>query len=295
MCENIQTINLIYSLLKQKNVGIAKVNRWIDDAKSHSNDSDKWIDELRAHLQCGASEDEFGVSYTSTNEIDNLLTYDYFTLLDDDYPAELKNALKSNTPTIISCKGNTKLLSTKTVGFGGSRKSSELGLQIATDCAMQCVEAGITVVSGYADGIDMVAHRTALINGGTTIIVLPNGLNSFQIRSELRDCWDWNRVLVISEFMPSDKWTAFRAMQRNLTVIALSKSMIIVEAGEKGGSIDAGYKALKLGKALYVTDYASAPNSASGNKILLSNGARSLRKSRHTLRTNMTPVFAGLY
>ena len=61
----------------------------------------------------------------------------------------------------------------------------------------------------------MTAHDTALKNGLSTIIVLPEGISHFSIRKELQPVWDINRVLVISEFLPSDQWMEGRAMQRN--------------------------------------------------------------------------------
>lgn len=59
--------------------------------------------------------------------------------------------------------------------------------------------------------------------GASTIIVLPEGIESFRIKKELEDIWDWNRILVLSEFMHHDKWTAGRAMLPNNTIIGLSE------------------------------------------------------------------------
>ena len=47
--------------------------------------------------------------------------------------------------------------------------------------------------------------------------------------------WDWDRVLVVSQFQPDEPWKAFRAMTRNQLIIALSRVMIVIEAGENGG------------------------------------------------------------
>jgi DNA processing protein len=187
--------------------------------------------------------------------------------------------------------GNQELLKRPCVGFSGSRHVSEKGLWITADCASQLAKEGVCVVSGYANGVDFTAHKTALEQDGTTIIVLPEGIDAFYIRKELSPVWDWNRVLVVSEFMPQDKWLATRAMRRNQTIIGLSDTMLVIEAGETGGSLDAGMKTISYGKSLFVPDYAAAPQSALGNNILLRKGANSLRRSRQSNCTNLDRVW----
>ena len=148
-------------------------------------------------------------------------------------------------------------------------------------------EKDISIVSGYAQGVDKEAHYTALASGGSTIIILPNGISSFYVRQELKDVWDWDRVLVISEYLPKDKWSVSRAMNRNNTIIGLSDIMVVVEAGLTGGSLDAGLRTLEDNKPLYVPLYSDYPESALGNKVLLERGAKSIRRSRQSNRANV--------
>lgn len=145
----------------------------------------------------------------------------------------------------------------------------------------------MSIVSGYAQGVDKEAHYTALASGGSTIIVLPNGISSFYVRQELKDVWDWDRVLVISEYLPKDKWSVSRAMNRNNTIIGLSDIMVVVEAGLTGGSLDAGLRTLEDSKPLYVPLYSDYPESALGNKVLLERGAKCIRRSRQNNRANV--------
>ena len=58
----------------------------------------------------------------------------------------------------------------------------------------------INIVSGFAAGVDMNAHRAALAAGGTTTVVLAEGILRFRVKKEIRDLWDENRTLVVSEF-----------------------------------------------------------------------------------------------
>ncbi len=110
------------------------------------------------------------------------------------------------------------------------------GMAIAEGVASQLADNDFCFVSGYANGVDMIVHKTALERGASTIMVLPEGISSFYVKKELKSVWDWNHILVVREFEPFAKWQISRAMQRNRTIIALSQAMMVIEAGEKGGS-----------------------------------------------------------
>ena len=80
-------------------------------------------------------------------------------------------------------------------------------------------------------------------------------------------------------------------MARNLVIIGLSKAMIVIEAGEKGGTMNAGLETLKHGTPLYVAEYQDMSVDARGNKILLDMGGKRLARSRATGRANMFHIF----
>lgn len=136
----------------------------------------------------------------------------------------------------------------------------------------------------------MIAHQTALKHGASTIIVLSEGISHFCICPAFRDIWDWNRVLVISEFMPYDKWMASKAMKRNLTIIGLSDAMLVIEDSETGGSLNAWINTMEGGKSLFVPQYNEIPTSALGNNILLGKGTSALKLKRDTRRANMENI-----
>ncbi|MFN3262251.1 MAG: DNA-processing protein DprA [Pikeienuella sp.] len=211
------------------------------------------------------------------------------------YPRSLSDILGGKAPGNIYCMGNTDLLQKPSVGFCGSRRASEQGLAVANDCASQAAELGLNVVSGNAAGVDEVAHYMALASGGTTILVLPEGINNFRIRKSFSSVWDWNRVLVVSQFEPSSVWQAYRAMERNKVIIGLSGAMIVIEAGEKGGTLDAGNATLSMGVPLFVAHYDSLSADAKGNAILINKGGIPLNKLRSTERANMNKVKDSLY
>jgi predicted Rossmann fold nucleotide-binding protein DprA/Smf involved in DNA uptake len=81
-------------------------------------------------------------------------------------------------------------------------------------------------------------------------------------------------------------------MQRNKTICALSRAMILIESASTGGSMEAGRAALKMGTPLYAPVYDSMPETAVGNRELLEQGAHPLLKSRSTGRANMKEVLS---
>lgn len=206
---------------------------------------------------------------------------------DEAYPPDLS---RGGRAPVISARGNLALLDTPGLGFCGSRKASTRGLAVATDCAEQSVAAGFTLISGNATGVDFAAHRAALATGGATILVLPEGIDRFRIRRDLRPVWDWSRALVLSIFPDNAVWRAHQAMQRNETIIALSRAMIVIEAGETGGTLAAGLRTLELHNPLFVADYENVETVAPGNARLLSEGAERLRRSRETGRANVAAL-----
>lgn len=208
------------------------------------------------------------------------------------YPKRLTRLYGSKAPDTLHCMGNLELLNKDGVGFCGSRKSSERGLATAADCASQAAESDIVVVSGNAAGVDEVAHYEALRAGGSTILVLPEGLSNFRVRKNLRDVWDWGRVLVVSQFKADTVWRAYQAMARNKTIIGLSRAMIVIEAGEKGGTLAAGRQTLDANMPLFVADYEILRPEAKGNSMLLNLGAFPLKRLRSTERANMDKVWA---
>lgn len=212
------------------------------------------------------------------------------TILDPAYPTLLKHTLGDGAPVLLFCVGNTDLFQRPAAGFCGSREATEKGLMAASDTADLLARQGINVVSGYAAGVDMHAHRAALGAGGSTTVVLAEGILRFRVKKEIREQWDPERVLVVSEFGPNHPWSISQAMQRNRTICGLSRALILIEARANGGSIEAGRASLKLGVPLFAAVYEGMPESATGNKEILQNGARPLMKSRTANRTNIRPV-----
>lgn len=193
---------------------------------------------------------------------------------DTDYPASLIFNGKPAAP-ILFHKGNTALFAQPSIGMCGSRNVSELGLKAARSCGVQVALNGMAVVSGYAKGVDTATHLAALESSGSTVIVLAEGFDHFRIKREFRDHLDWARTLVVSQFPPSQPWKAFAAMARNGIIFGLSRALVVIEAGERGGTLAAGEGAMKLGRQVIVLDFGDS--TPPGNSKLLEAGAQAVR------------------
>ena len=213
---------------------------------------------------------------------------------DPQYPQRLKTIMGADAPKHLYMTGNSEILKMKGIGFSGARKASDKGLQIAQDCATQTVEHNLSVISGNAAGIDFQAHYHCLNNGGKTILVLPEGINRFKVKYALETVWNWDNVLVVSQFEPNDSWEGFRAFKRNQLIIGLSKAVIIAEAGERGGTLNTGNETLRYGLPLYVALHQDMSIFGRGNQILLDKGAQKLTKSRATNKANLTEIFENI-
>jgi DNA protecting protein DprA len=202
----------------------------------------------------------------------------------------LSGFARKNLPPVLFIRGPADLVTARGVGFCGSRSATERGLAVAADIAEQVADQDLNVVSGGAKGVDITAHRTALSHGGTTTVVLAEGILQYRMRQELRDVFDPARTLLVSEFFPDDRWLAGRAMQRNRTICAFSRALILIEARSTGGTFAAGEAALGMGLPLFTADYSSQHESNDGNRILLERGAVRLRQSRSTGKANLTQL-----
>lgn len=183
--------------------------------------------------------------------------------------------LLENAPPAFFILGNTSLLSKPGVGICGSRNVSDEGLCAAQTCGQIAATQGLVSVSGYARGVDMATHVSTLEHGGSTIIVLPEGIQNFKVkRGEISMVWDPSRTLVVSQFSPTQPWTTGGAMTRNNVIIGLSLALVVVEAGEAGGTLAAGKRALELGRRVIALEFARTPR---GNSMLVERGAVAAR------------------
>jgi DNA processing protein len=173
-------------------------------------------------------------------------------------------------PKELYAAGNLALSNRPSVAIVGSRHSSEHGLETTSRIARAVAEAGIVVISGYAKGVDTAAHVAALEASGDTVFVLPFGFKHFHVKRELKPLVSREHVLAISQFAFGQPWFASAAMKRNEVVCGLADCVIVIEAGESGGTVEAARTARALDKRLYIVEFKQPAPSAVGNAHLIS-------------------------
>jgi len=206
------------------------------------------------------------------------------------YASHLVDVLGDDAPPVVFARGDLSVLTKKAVGFCGARSASEKGIHVASQSAIQLAGFDVNVVSGYAKGVDLTAHRAVMEAGGVTTIVLAEGILHFRAKREVIALLDDSNHLVISEFPPGLPWSGRNAMQRNKTICGLSDAVICVESGMRGGTFAAAETTLSLNLPLFVADYAQPTESAAGNRHFIDRGATPLRGDR-----NGTPNLRRLY
>ena len=245
------------------------------------NDSHVSLEWLR-DLSCASP----SASTESSADSSHLTSSQPLTWNSEAFPANLKPRVP-----ILWAQGDPDLLKAPGVGLCGSRNASDRGLVRARDLAALAASLGLTVVTGLARGVDSEATTAALEAGGQVIGVLPEGISAWHPGRWAAFIAN-GRMLVLSEFRPRAHWQVGQAMQRNATICALGKAMFVIEAGQTGGTLNAGQTALRMGTPLYAIRYAER---SVGNELLISAGAvpietkAQLRKALEAVADSPTP------
>lgn len=157
--------------------------------------------------------------------------------------SECKMPRGLNSPLLIYTKGNNKLLeSTKRVGVIGCRIPNKNSLEMAKANIYKAINLGWVIVSGFAKGCDMFAHKTTVKSNGHTIAVLPCGYKSVDTEWLLE-----SGGLVISEYPPLSPVRKYKCVNRNRIIAGYSKGIYVVESGLGGGSQITVNNARKIG------------------------------------------------
>jgi DNA processing protein len=178
-------------------------------------------------------------------------------------------------PFLLFVRGTVLPADSNAVGVVGSRRPSPYGLRQAARFAAGLAAAGITVVSGLARGIDAAAHRGALEAGGRTIAVLGSGLGRIY-PGEHRDLA--RRVAgagaVLTEFPWDSAPRQFHFPHRNRILSALSRAVLVVEAGERSGSLITADWAAEQDREVFAVPGRVDAEEARGCLRLIQDGAR---------------------
>lgn len=217
---------------------------------------------------------------TSAEQINQLIGYCesrniYILTFDDElYPERLRSIY--NPPAVLFCRGDMSCLESDfSISVVGTRKPSDYSVRVTSALVRELCSFGITIVSGFAVGIDITANLSAARCGGKTIAVLGCGLDrdypkeNVQYRSEIE-----RNGLFISEYYPLAGGTRASFPARNRILSGLSLGTVVSEAAVKSGALITANLALSQGKDIF----ALAPHDLfdkryGGNVALIRDGA----------------------
>jgi DNA processing protein len=168
----------------------------------------------------------------------------------------------------------------------GSRKLSGYGKEATEKLVAPLAQAGVTIVSGLAFGIDKVAHETALRAGGKTIAVLGSGIHAEGITptSHKRLGLDITQSgALISEFPPATIPGPGNFPLRNRIIAGLCVGTIVIEAAEKSGSLITARLALDYNREVFAVPGSIFSSASSGTNGLLKQGAQLITSSKDIL------------
>ena len=253
----------VYNIISSVGVSLSDVFELSENEIKHEfNFSQKTLDSLEA-----------------AKNIINNISEEYQKIIDEgiavtpffskNYPERLHELLGNSIPPILYSYGNINILQKRGASILGDNNISSKGEFITYMAAKELAARGITVISGFADGTDMTAHRASLECGGDTIAFLPYGIFKMKIPELLKHTFDEERFLAVSIFQPETVVSKYNAFARNKILCALSYAAYIVESPEERGIFEAAKSVHNLNIPLYTTEYSEYPKNALGNKKIL--------------------------
>ena len=165
---------------------------------------------------------------------DNQIEFSYF--LDKTYPERLKHCLDG--PILYFHRGNIDLKNKKVISIVGTRKVTTYGTTFCQNLIEELAPLNPVIVSGFAYGVDITAHRAAIDNGLQTIACLAHGLNQIYPKvhkkyvSKVKENGGF-----ITEFWSDDPFDRNNFLKRNRIIAGISEATIVIESAEKGGSL----------------------------------------------------------
>ncbi|HIW31436.1 MAG TPA: DNA-processing protein DprA [Candidatus Paenibacillus intestinavium] len=205
--------------------------------------------------------------------------YHCITYWDEQYPEALKQI--AQPPWILYVRGRLELLQRRSLAIVGTRYPTNYGKQCTKLFSGQFAEQGLTIVSGFANGVDTIAHKAALSYSSSTIAILPTAItqcypaNNYELYERVGE-----EGLLISESVHASPVHPGQFHQRNRIIAGLSLASIIIEGERKSGSMITARHALDMDRELFAVPGPIHSAKSEGPNFLIQNGyARMLLSS----------------
>lgn len=209
-------------------------------------------------------------------------------ILSERYPKPLMEI--PDPPPYLYVKGEMKGSETA-VAIVGSRHASQYGLCTATRLAKDLALSGVAVVSGMARGIDTAAHWGAVKAGGRSIAVLGCGIDVvYPPENEALFREVAQNGALVSEFPLGSEPLAENFPRRNRIISALSRGVVVVEAGERSGSLITARYALEQGREVFAVPGNVTLSGSRGANGLIKEGAKLVERVEDILEELSLPL-----
>ena len=208
--------------------------------------------------------------------------HDVVTLADEHYPRALLET--PDPPPVLYALGRTELLQRPSLAIVGSRNATAQGEHNAESFAKALSNAGLTIVSGLAIGIDAAAHRGALAGASSTIAVLGTGIDVVYPRrnAELAAAIA-KRGLLVSEFPLGTAPLAHNFPRRNRLISGLAQGCLVVEAALDCGSLSTARFAADQGREVFAIPGSIHSPLSKGAHALIKSGGKLVESAKDVL------------
>lgn len=235
---------LIYVLALQRTKGIGDVNAkklisYCGSAKNVFNAKKQTLKKINGigtysirHLfdAKNFNEAEKELKYIQKNNIEVL----YFT--DENYPEKLKHCF--DAPILLFKKGNFNVQKKPIISIVGTRKITSYGKEFCEKLITELAVFNPTIISGFAYGVDICAHKAALKNKLSTIGVLAHGFEDIYPKTHKKYISEITKNGgFLTDFWHNDALIRENFIKRNRIVAGISEATIIIESAEKGGAL----------------------------------------------------------
>lgn len=235
---------LLYILALQRAKGIGDINA--KKLISHCGTAKKIFEEKKHHLEKISGIGSYTIRYLfdtenllqAEKELEYLQKNNIETLYfkDENYPEKLKHCIDS--PILIFKEGNFDLNNKRIISIVGTRKITSYGRDFCERLISELKEYNPIIVSGFAYGVDICAHKAAMKNDLQTIGVLAHGFEEIYPKSHKKYVSEMNKYGgFLTDFWHKDELIRENFLKRNRIVAGISEATIIIESAEKGGSL----------------------------------------------------------
>ncbi|UPQ80587.1 DNA-processing protein DprA [Flavobacterium azooxidireducens] len=161
---------------------------------------------------------------------------DFCSFLDEDYPERLKQCIDG--PTVLFSSGEIDLKSKRTISIVGTRQITSYGIDFCKKLIEDLSPLNPVIISGFAYGVDIVAHQAAMENNLQTIGVLAHGLNQVYPKTHKKFISKMEKNGgFFTEFWSSSNPDKENFVKRNRIVAGISEATIVIESADRGGSL----------------------------------------------------------